>query len=194
MARRAAALQSSPKPASAQPRVETRSGASAAVDRDTIVVRDPSGEIVVTYDAATGSATIVAPRGDLNLQSRKGSVRIAAAKELELTSGTRTFVQSELLELAAATSRLKTGFADLAAEAVRVASPGIVVGVGRLQLDAQRVMQRAIEVYQQVEGVIETRAGRVRTLVKGATQVFSKSTSVVSEQDTFVDGRRVLLG
>ena len=156
---------------------------------------DASGDIVVMYDALTGSATIAAPRGDLNLQASKGAVRISAASDLELVAGASTRVQSEQLDLAvSSTAKLKAGFAELAADALRVVSPGVTLGIGRLQLDAQRVFQHALETYHEVEGAIETRAGRVRTLVKGATQVFSKSTSVVSEEDTFLDGRRVLLG
>jgi hypothetical protein len=194
MAKRSAALLKQPKTAPRVLRVETPSGASAAVEHDSIIVRDASGDIVVVYDALTGSATIAAPRGDLNLQASKGAVRISAASDLELVAGANMRVQSEQLDLAVSTAKLKAGFAELAADALRVVSPGVTLGIGRLQLDAQRVFQHALETYHEVEGAIETRAGRVRTLVKGATQVFSKSTSVVSEEDTFLDGRRVLLG
>lgn len=194
MAKRTTALRTIPKTAPAEVRLETAAGASVAVEGDRIVVRNPSGDIVVVYDSQTGSATIVAPRGDLKLESPHGRVLIAAGKDLELTSGARTRLRSDQLDLEVSSATVKVGFADLAAEAIRLVSPGVSLGIGRLQLDAQRVLQRARETYQEVEGAMETRAGRVRTLVKGATQVFSKSTSIVSEEDTFLDGRRVLLG
>jgi hypothetical protein len=194
MPKRSSALPKPRRIAPPAPCVRTPAGASAAVERDSIVVRDPSGAIVVVYDASTGSATISAPRGDLTLQSSTGTVRISAAKDLELMAGASTRVQSERLDLAVSTAKLEAQFAELVAEALRVVSPGVSLGIGKLQLDAQRVIQHALEAYHEVEGVLETRAGRVRTLVKGATQMFSKSTSVVSEEDTFLDGRRVLLG
>jgi hypothetical protein len=194
MAKRSAALRSIPKVTPPKSQLETAAGASAAIEGDSIVVRNPLGDIVVVYDSLTGSATIVAPQGDLKLESPHGRVLIAAGKDLELTSGARTRLQSDLLELAVSRATLKAGFVDLAAEAIQLVSPGVTLGIGRLQLDAQRVFQRAQETYQEVQGAMETRAGRVRTLVKGATQLFSKSTSIVSEEDTFVDGRRVLLG
>jgi hypothetical protein len=50
--------------------VETPQGASATAEGDRLVVRNFRGEVVVTYDAATGSATISAPAGDLRLARR----------------------------------------------------------------------------------------------------------------------------
>jgi hypothetical protein len=50
------------------------------------------------------------------------------------------------------------------------------------------------DVYLEVEGVVHTRADRVRTIARGVFQVFSKRASVVAEEDASVDGKRVLLG
>jgi hypothetical protein len=195
MARRTAALRVvSKQESSALQRVETRAGASAAVEGDAIVVRDPKGGIVVIYDAVTGNATIAAPRGDLKLAAPKGKVVVSAATDLELTANGRTTLQSETLDISSQKASLRSKLAELVADTLEVTAPSAALGIGRWQLKAERVFEQASEVYREVHGVIDTRAGRIRSKVAGATQWFSKSTSIVSEEDTFVDGRRVLLG
>jgi hypothetical protein len=65
---------------------------------------------------------------------------------------------------------------------------------GRLEIVAERVIERAGSVYREIEDVVQTRAGRVRTLVKGIYQLFGKRVAVRSEEDASIDGQRVLLG
>ena len=45
-----------------------------------------------------------------------------------------------------------------------------------------------------VEGLLETRARRARTLVDRGLELLARRTSVVSREDTRIDGKRVLLG
>jgi hypothetical protein len=70
----------------------------------------------------------------------------------------------------------------------------ITLSAGVIELRAARIFERAGEVYRDVEGTLHTRAERVRTLVKDAYHLFAKRASVASEEDTSIDGRRVLLG
>jgi hypothetical protein len=49
-------------------------------------------------------------------------------------------------------------------------------------------------VYREVEGLLQTRAERLRSVVRGAYQLFAKRTQIVAEEDASVDGKRVLLG
>ncbi len=52
----------------------------------------------------------------------------------------------------------------------------------------------AHEITQEVIGVLETRARRIRSVVKETFTLTSKSTTLLSEEDTAIDGKRVLLG
>src|SRR5947209_7091902 len=63
--------------------VRTTHGASAAVEDDAIVVRDPRGAIVVRYDAESGEARIESPHGDLVLAAG-GKVKLVAGSDVEL--------------------------------------------------------------------------------------------------------------
>lgn len=65
---------------------------------------------------------------------------------------------------------------------------------GRIELRADRIFERARDLYRDVEGLLQTRAERVRTLATGAYQLFAKRVNVQAEEDAAVDGKRVLLG
>ncbi|HEY3815938.1 MAG TPA: DUF3540 domain-containing protein [Polyangiaceae bacterium] len=65
---------------------------------------------------------------------------------------------------------------------------------GRIELRADRIFERARDIYRDVEGLLQTRAERMRTLATGAYQLFAKRVNVLAEEDAAVDGKRVLLG
>lgn len=176
------------------PGVSTPAGATATVEGEVIVVRDPRGAIVVQYDAVTGSATIAAPSGDLRLVSPTGKVVIDAATDLELRARAKTTMRSVELETDADHTHVHAKALQLASGVVEATAQTVVFGVGSWNLTADRVLEKATDVYRTIEGIMETRAGKWRALIRGATQWRSDTTSVVSKQDTSIDGRRVLLG
>jgi hypothetical protein len=137
-------------PPDAADRICTPLGATAERDGERLVVRDPEGAVVVVYDAATGSAEIVASRGDLVLSAPEGKIALRAGE--------------------------------------------VVCEAGRLEVRVDRLFQRARDVYQEVEGLLQTRAGRIRALARGAYQVLAGRVSVAAEEDAAIDGKRVLLG
>jgi len=70
----------------------------------------------------------------------------------------------------------------------------VIVEAPRLETRARRIFEAAEDVYREAQGLSQTRAGRVRFLVEGALQMFARRTTLASEEETVVDGRRVLLG
>jgi len=84
----------------------------------------------------------------------------------------------------------------LAAPSGKIAlrAPEVVCEAGKIELRAERLIERVRDVYLEVEGVVHTRAERVRTIARDVFQVFSKRASVVAEEDASIDGKRVLLG
>jgi hypothetical protein len=65
---------------------------------------------------------------------------------------------------------------------------------GRIDLRADRIFERARDVYRDVEGLLQTRVERVRTIARGAYHLFAKRVNVAAEEEAAVDGKRVLLG
>ncbi len=84
-------------------------------------------------------------------------------------------------------------FAVVATE-VRTSAKTITSHARKIETTAERVALHAKELAQQIAGVLDTRAGRVRSLVSGAFSLRTKTVNMKSEQDTSIDGRRVLLG
>ena len=82
----------------------------------------------------------------------------------------------------------------LRAEVVHTSSSEVLVEAGRSEVRAARLVERAGEAYRHVEGLLETTAGRARTLVRGDHDQHAGRTTITSEDDTLVDGKRVLLG
>lgn len=68
------------------------------------------------------------------------------------------------------------------------------VRVGRWELEAHRIVETAADVFRNVKGLAQTRAGRLRRIVTGSYELFADRAAISSEQDTSIDGRRVLLG
>lgn len=83
---------------------------------------------------------------------------------------------------------------EMAAPAVRVEATSVVVSTGRHELQAERVVERAGDVYRHAEGLVEVTADRARTLITGAHELCAGRTTITSDADTVVDGKRVLLG
>jgi hypothetical protein len=94
------------------------------------------------------------------------------------------------------TAEITAGDLTLSAPGGRIAlrASEIVCDAGRFELRADRILERAGDVYREVEGLLQTRAERVRALVRGTFQLFAKRAQVVAEEDASVDGKRVLLG
>jgi proline racemase len=70
----------------------------------------------------------------------------------------------------------------------------VLCEAGKIEVRAERLVERVRDVYLEVEGLVHTRADRVRTLARDVFQVFAKRASVVAEDDASIDGKRVLLG
>jgi hypothetical protein len=99
-------------------------------------------------------------------------------------------------DAASDTAEITAGDLTLSAPGGRIAlrASEIVCEAGRFELRAGRIVERAGDVYREIEGLLQTRAERVRTVVRGAYQLFAKRAQVVAEEDASVDGKRVLLG
>ena len=166
--------------------VRTTTGASATVEDDAIVVRDPSGAVVVRYDAESGEARIESPHGDLVLAA-SGKVKLVAGTDVELAA-------PGAIATTSARVSVHTTEADVNAERIGVRAAELATLVGKWELRAQRLVEQVVDAYRDVDGLLQTRAGRMRTLVAGAYRLLSQRTDILSREDSVIDGKRVLLG
>jgi len=168
-------------------------GATARERDGAIELRDPVGALVATWDPRACRLVIAPPTADLHLRT-SGRLRLEAGGDLELASGGTARLEASALEATTHRASLDTREAHLRAEGSRVDATTHVVQVGKLEVSAQRLIETAGEVFREVEGLLQQRAGRARTLVKETFRLLAGRTDIASREDTVIDGKRVLLG
>ena len=91
-------------------------------------------------------------------------------------------------------SRLATGEATVIARAIATTASSLATHVERYELQTRRLVERSQDAFREVTDLLQTKAVRTRTLVKGVHALFSRRTVMVSDKDTSIDGSKVLLG
>ena len=153
------------------PPFELRSGETCArVEDGRLVVRGGDGALIVSFDPDSGVTRVNADRSVLSIE---------ASERLELKAPEVTIEAKRLLQRV---TRLVT-------EAEHVST-----STGRWDLRANRLTERARDVFRDVESLLQTRAGTIRSIARGGMSLFANRTSIRSKKDTAVDGERVLLG
>lgn len=77
---------------------------------------------------------------------------------------------------------------------VRVLSPRVAVRADRIETIARSAFERVVSCYRWVREVLETRAGRSRTLVEGQYSVAAERIVERAEKHVKIDGKQIHLG
>lgn len=185
------------------PLIRLSDGSSVAATGDAAEIRDPEGRVIVRY--AGGAAEIVAPAGNLTLSAPAGRVVMKAAAGIELRSGdaeepqvavgaAEVRVDASVLDVKTGESRVATGRATITAERIATAASVLTQHVERFELTATRLVEKTRDTFRDASDLAQTRAGRVRTVVKNAYALFARRTSIASKEETSIDGSKILLG
>lgn len=148
-----------------------------------LVARLAPGALEVDGARATVEDGQIVLRGDdggwIARYDAKDGVTLSAPEKLRLAA-------PEIeIEADALTQRVR----QLVTEADQVA-----ISADRWSLRANRIRERAKDVFRDVESLLQVRAGTLRSIARGGMSLFAHRTSIRSEKDTAVDGERVLLG
>lgn len=213
-----------PRPRSAGEKLTLPGGGHAvlAEDGDAIELRDAAGKLLVRYDGDT--TEVSAPAGDLRLSAPYGRVVVEAASDVVLSAGRDAVHRAaRAVELATGplgaspsahvrlerdTLYAKAGRADLVANALLATAAQAEVVAKRLATTAREAaftaeryeaaveswVQRSRESLREVAELAEERLGRVRAVVKETFSLESRRAQIRSEEETSIDGKRVLLG
>ncbi len=154
-------------------------GGSVTVEKGAAEIRNGEGRVVVRY--LEGRAEIEVPDGDLVLAAPRGKVQIRAGTDLELSAEGNLRQQAK-------------GEASLVATRILATASHLVQQAERMETTAARLVERTRDVYREATGLLETRAGRARSVVEDTWALLSRRTTMVSKDDTSIDGKRVLLG
>ena len=156
------------------PALATSQGGSASLEGDVIVLRSAAGDVLARYD---GAADTLSLRGasHVHLSAPEGTLRLTARDHVEIQAGEG--------------SRLR-----LSPHQIELRADDAAFAVGRWELRADRMIQRVGDALLNVERLCETRAERMRSIVRGTLEMVGRRTTIRSEKDTRIDGERVLLG
>lgn len=157
-------------------------GGSVTVDGGAVAIRDAEGRLLIRFE--NGAAEIAAPAGDLTLSAPAGRVVVRSAEGLEVRAG-----EAEEPQL-----KVDAEAATVIARRVAVRAGELVQTVERLEVSATRLVERTRDTFREAAGLLQTRAGRARTLVEDAFGLWSRRTTLASREETSIDGSKVLLG
>lgn len=183
-------------------------------DGERIEVRDARRRLVVEVDPITGRTVVESPDGDLALAAPRGSVDIAARDGVRITSDAsvalvagagdeassvalapgRGVIAARALEVGAERAKLAVKDASWVGAKLRAQVDSVVVVAERCERIAGRVFERARSVMSTIDDLQQTKAGRVRTLVRGAWAMHSDHASMTSDQEVKIDGKEIRLG
>jgi hypothetical protein len=163
-------------------------------------VRDAQDRLLVRYE--NGRAEVSVPAGDLVLSAPAGrvvlqagtDVHVEASRDLVQRAGGRAAVEAPRLDVKADDTRVQAGNASVVAERISTTARAVVQQVERLEVSASRLFEKTRETYREAADLLQTRAGRVRAIVQDACSLHAGRTTIVSKQETSIDGKKVLLG
>ena len=170
-------------------RVELEDDREAVVAVTAYVPR--AGDEVVVVDGETDPFVIGVIRRlraqdeDLVLEST-GRVVLRGQGGIELeTDGT--------LEARSDAASLTTNDMALSARVVRLASVSLLRCVDQLETRARRLIERTEESYREVEGLSQTKAGRLRQVAEGTYHLLARRTFVKGKKGVKVTGDQINL-
>jgi hypothetical protein len=176
--------------------VEASDGSRAALEAtasgEAIRVRDGRGRLLFEHLAAEGRSVVHVPEGDLDLVV-PGSVRISAGAELSLSSAQQASVTAPRIAVKADHADVRVDEARVSARALETAVGHVLQVVETLEVRAGRVIERARETYREVEGLAQTRAGRLRLVAEETLHLLGRRAQMKAQEDLKLKGEKIYL-
>jgi len=181
----------------------------------TLTVRDARGATLFTHDARTGQSR-VHTSGDLTLTAPQGHLDLSAAKSVKVAAPTVELrahakpgtddapstlrlgpdgaaLESERLEVTAQRGRVAVEDATFASNRLETAVKKARHIAGVVETRAERIVERARDVFREVDELNQVRAGRLRMVARGTWSVLSKRTTLKAEDDLALLGDKIHL-
>lgn len=193
-------------------------------DEEKLELRSKAGDIVIEYDSRTGKTRVNVGTGDLEFIAQEGNIEFSASKDIRFDSKQRIEMRSVsgirlvttnligklLCSLALNPGRLKVNSNEVVVEAhkseIRITETSYVgkrisltvaqarLIAGKFEILANDVVQKAKNIYTQVEGLVQTTAKRMRTMVDSTYHLKSKQAFLKAEEDFKVNADKIHLG
>jgi hypothetical protein len=190
---------------------------------EVLSVKDKDGYLLFEYDATENKSKLYAAKGDLSLTALEGDIELISGKHIKAKSlGGIMLESATAAQLRVASDEENQSSITLSAKGMLLSSKGLgfraekaeinidnsrfkgktfnavldrsKLVVEKIETTANRIIEKAINVYRQVEELQQTRANRVRTMVKGSYQLSSETTYIKAEKHVNIDGEKIHLG
>jgi hypothetical protein len=138
---------------------------AAPGDELLVLGADPQAMYAIGVLRGRGKVTLRAP-GDLTLETPEGALRLTAARGVTLKS------QVEIVTEA----------------------PAVRCVAGKLEIAAQRVIQRARDVYFWVSELFQVKSHRLRATADSTCHIHAQETHLRADQTVSIDGQSIHLG
>lgn len=178
----------------------------APADDEVVRVRDKRGQLLFEYDPERDRAVLHVPDGDLELSVPQGKLEMRARDGVVLEAGTASVKTSTVevtpggISLVSAVLSTAVDRAEILARKIGVRASRVESKVDRAkhvvtvaELRAGRIVERAKDVYREVERLSQTRAGRLKLVAKTAAQLVGENTLVKARDRVKVKGERIHL-
>ena len=184
-------------------------GTEARLEDGVLSVRDTGGRLIFEHRADEGLSVIHAPHGDLRL-SAPGTIELDAKKDIKIRGGREAslgrtddnalrfdrrgaHLKTRLLEASAAVARLALIDTTFAAARVTSAVETAKHTVGVLDTNAKRIVTRAKSAFTDVDGLSQSRVGRLRQIASGSAQLIASTLLVKAKEDVSIKGDKIHL-
>ena len=77
---------------------------------------------------------------------------------------------------------------------IQIEAPELFMRAERVETVADRIVERSQSSYRHTDDLTQTTAGRARIIVDETCELQARRTVIASDDDTVIDGKRVLLG
>lgn len=189
-----------------------------------IAVHDADGRVVFEYQPHYRRSILRVPAGDLRLAAPDGRIEFMAAKGIHCATQGELSLRGEhgveiaapgpagcpdqslgigahgarlgvhRLEVTAGEGEIRMLQADFHAKRLRSTVESAKLIYGKLEVSAQRLLERSGQAIRQVLALCQVQAGRMRTLVTGSHHMHSGRTTIVGREEVRIDGEKINLG
>ena len=141
---------------------------------------------------ANGQGEVVVPK-DTTIRSEDGKLRMHS-QTIVLTATEKATVEAPAVSLSGVAGEVRFLSFSLLAKTmgVRLQKASLLVDV--LDTVCGRLSERITNSFRHIENLEETKAGRLRTIVRERFALRAKQTSILSEEDVTIDGKKIHLG
>lgn len=169
--------------------LRAQDGASALLrdDGEILELRDPQGRLIIEYDTRESRAIFYFPEAQLRVRSADGKVEFSSDQGMK-------FATKGALELEAKRLDARIGETDFRGERIVARATEVRVAWGKLEQVVGRLFTFAKNVYERVEGLLHSRAGRVRAESKGSYLVQAERVTVAAQDDVKLQGKVINVG